>query len=206
MKNSILITFIALFCLSGCDAQIKKNPKYLGSKFGNFNLDAVTFAENLDTLFSKSTGSFKRSEKGNSSAGGIVGYQYFLNSKNNQGLKVYFIDEQFNDVKSQFILDQTGKFAAVKLSQVSAKPIDILSKINQKYGKYEVKLKIKNALHNYQWDTPKKYISLAYSDKMEGEGYLYYLLITEKKRADSKFDISHFSNPIQLCLDKSCKE
>lgn len=58
MKNNIfnlkfLLLFLITVSLSNCSSQTKDNPKYLGHEFGNFDLDKVTFKENIDTLFSK---------------------------------------------------------------------------------------------------------------------------------------------------------
>ncbi|RZL34328.1 MAG: hypothetical protein EOO96_10165 [Pedobacter sp.] len=41
-----------MLIFSSCTGQ--NNPKYIGKKFGVFNLDKISFDENLDTLFSKS--------------------------------------------------------------------------------------------------------------------------------------------------------
>lgn len=45
----IFLNFTLLFI--GCNGQ--ENPKYIGKKFGTFDLDKITFEENLDTLFSR---------------------------------------------------------------------------------------------------------------------------------------------------------
>lgn len=205
MKNTLLISFLFCFSMQACKSQPRKNPEYLGIGHGNFDLDLVTFKENLDTLFSKSVQSYKRTER-EADTGNVIGYQYFLSIKRNQGLKVYFMDEAFHNVRSEFITDKNNVFGAIKLSLLSPTPIDILSKINKKYGQYAVKLKERNAFHNYQWDTPGKYISLAVSDKLGDDGYMYYLFIADKTAADNKFPINFFARPAILCLDKSCKE
>lgn len=48
----MLLLPISVFLFSGCNGQ--ENPKYIGKEFGVFDLDKITFKENLDTLFSKS--------------------------------------------------------------------------------------------------------------------------------------------------------
>lgn len=205
MKCTFLIAFLFCSGMQACKSQPGKNPEYLGIGHGNFDIDLVSFKENLDTLFSKSVQSYKRTER-ESDTGNVIGYQYFLSIKRNQGLKVYFMNEEFNEIRCQFITDKNNVFGAVKLSMQRATTIDILSQINKKYGKYAVKLKKKNAFHNYQWDTPEKYISLAVSDKLGDDGYMYYLVIAGKTAVDNKFPIDFFSKPVIICLDKSCKE
>lgn len=53
MKIYHLLSLMSLIlCFSGCSGH--DNPKYIGKKFGLFQIDKITFDENLDTLFSKS--------------------------------------------------------------------------------------------------------------------------------------------------------
>lgn len=48
-KLLFFLNFTLLFI--GCNGQ--ENPHYIGKKFGIFDLDKVTFEENVDSLFSK---------------------------------------------------------------------------------------------------------------------------------------------------------
>ncbi|QYS86906.1 hypothetical protein JJC03_02555 [Flavobacterium oreochromis] len=48
--NNFFLIFSILF-LSNCQSQ--QNKKYIGLKYGSFDIDKLTFTENIDTLFSK---------------------------------------------------------------------------------------------------------------------------------------------------------
>ncbi len=49
--TTLLFCFNLILLFSNCNGQ--KNPKYLGKEYGSFDLDRITFDENLDSLFSK---------------------------------------------------------------------------------------------------------------------------------------------------------
>jgi len=201
-----------LMCLQSCQSQGKPNPKYLGAKFGDFDLDKVTFKENVDSLFSKSKDYFIRAEKNSAFSTKVkreplkdtVGFQYFLDIETNKSLKVFFFDKRFNDSKCQFITDKNKNLMGVYFSLSVTNEIDIISQIDKKYGKYKVTLTTKNDFSNYQWDTPDKYIGVAVAKYKDG--FLYYLLIADKSIGGNKFPINRFSSPIKICLDATCKE
>lgn len=48
----LILIFMTAF-LVNCNSQTKENSKFLGKEYGEFNLENVTFKENVDTLFSK---------------------------------------------------------------------------------------------------------------------------------------------------------
>jgi hypothetical protein len=56
----LLICYSAILLMfTSCKAQ-EKNPEYLGIKYGVFDLDKITFLENVDMLFSKVEKYYKR--------------------------------------------------------------------------------------------------------------------------------------------------
>jgi hypothetical protein len=53
MKSIYNKIFSVLFLVSLLNCQGQQNEKYIGLKYGNFDIDKATFTENIDTLFSK---------------------------------------------------------------------------------------------------------------------------------------------------------
>jgi|GEM_PF-2773353 len=202
-----LILIIAMTLFQNCQSQTKKNPKYLGSKYGSFDLGEVTFNEKIDTLFSKVKNEYYKNQiKEN---GQLVGSQVFYDIEANKATNIFFIDENYKATKPIFIVDKNNIFFMISSSfKTDFPPVKIFERINNKFKKYNVKLKSTDKTNQiYQWETPEKIIVFKYLEK-GASYYLSYLTILDKQYSIKNLDFpfNKFSNSAPLCLDNSCKK
>lgn len=123
-----------------CQSQTKENPKFLGSENGIFDFDKVTFKENIDTLFSKVKNEYYKNQiKDN---GQLIGSQVFYDIESNKATNIFFIDENYKATKPIFIVDKNNVFFMISSSfKTDFPPVKIFERINNKFKKYNVKLK-----------------------------------------------------------------
>ncbi|WP_129715255.1 hypothetical protein [Pedobacter sp. SYP-B3415] len=105
---------IFLFTFGSCNGQ--DNPTHLGARFGVFDLDKVTFAERLDTLFAKQKKSYKLPKE--SATGHDTLYTIFripASSAEDKTFKFKNVEIKPKEVVD-FYADQSNKFRKVEAS------------------------------------------------------------------------------------------
>ena len=205
MKNNILsLNFLILLLItvsfSNCNAQIEDNPKYLGNELGSFDLDKVTFEENIDTLFSKIDHvNLDRTNTINK----VWVYRNKLDAKKKDDFISFFSIQNF---KINVIANEKKQVEAfTTFAETKSNPDVIISEIDKKYGKYRTKLKLDKKLEFsnsklYQWNLPDRIYAVTISDLNN----IYTLSIVVAKSSITKNTMNIDLSPI--CLDESCKQ
>ncbi|MBF6654793.1 hypothetical protein HUE46_01190 [Flavobacterium columnare] len=130
-NNFFLIFF--LFLLSNCQSQ--QNEKYIGLKYGIFDIDKVTFTENIDTLFSK------------------IPHVEILKEINGRKMRVFRVKSIAQDKKlfkyfnieegnTEFYLDDKNNLVRIhQMINTNKNTVDnFLEKVRRKYGINEKKI------------------------------------------------------------------
>ena len=205
MKNNILsLNFLLLLLItvsfSNCNSQTKDNPKYLGNEFGSFDLDKVTFKENIDTLFSKIDHvNLDRTNTINK----VWVYRNKLDANKKDDFISFFSIQNF---KINVIANQEKQIEAfTTFAETKSNPDVIISEIDKKYGKYRTKLKLDKKLEfsnskHYQWNLPDRIYAVTISDLNN----IYTLSIVVAKSSITKNTMNIDLSPI--CLDEICKQ
>jgi hypothetical protein len=199
----IKVFLITLSLLSAiiCKPQQKQNPKYLGSGHDIFDLDNTSFNENVDTLFSKVQ--YVSLDRTADKSKAWV-YRNKFDDSNVKPNLISFFDIQNNKIN---VIANHKKViqAFTSFMETNKNPEFLISKLDEKYGAYKVKLKLDKKLNFsnsklYQWNLPDKIYAVTVSKLKDG----YAMSIVVARAGVDKNTLSVDGSPI--CLDNSCKE
>ncbi len=140
-----------------CQSQTKENPKYLGFENVVFDLDKVTFNENVEILFSK-INHVSLDRTADKSKAWV--YRNKIDDNTVKPKLVSFFDIENN--KINVIANGKKEIQAfTSFIETNKNPESLISKLDKKYGAYKVKLKPNKKLDFtnsklYQWNLPEK--------------------------------------------------
>lgn len=123
IKLCYIIVYIGLlFMFMSCNGQ--ENPDYIGAGYGVFDLDRITFSEQLDTLLSKSEKYYKLPK----------GEEYFDNGQKKYTLKdtVYYIYR----IPPKFVAEGTFRFKGLVIKRKEV--VDFYADDSGNFRKLEV--------------------------------------------------------------------
>lgn len=200
MIKIFLITLSLLSAIT-CKPQQKQNPKYLGSGHDIFDLDNTSFNENVDTLFSKIQ--YVSLDRTADKSKAWV-YRNKFDDSNVKPNLISFFDIENNRIN---VIANHKKViqAFTSFMETNKNPEFLISKLDEKYGAYKVKLKPDKKLNFsnsklYQWNLPDKIYAVTVSKLKDG----YTMSIVVARAGVDKNTLSVDGSPI--CLDNSCKE
>lgn len=219
MKSNfyILLAVINLLMIQGCHSQNSINPKYLG---GDFDLDKVTFKEDVNVLFSKvqyiklpRKDTYFDNVKKQDIVKDTLAFEYKVDEADRAKVNTYFLDRSLKYDMVFFFTDKNNHFKA--FSFFMSQDHDFtqqIAQIDEKYKKYKVKLKPNKVVSffqgkAYQWETPDRIISVTISTKPTSRGeYTCGLTVADKNTDFKKFPINRFIFGNKVCVDGTCKE
>ncbi|SHF86931.1 hypothetical protein [Pedobacter caeni] len=216
----VLLAVLNLLVFQSCQSQTPKNPQHLGEGTGDFDLDQLTFKEDVNALFSKVNyiklphkDAFYDKVKKEEVIRDTLAFEYKVSKADRAKVNTYFLDKSLNHRMVFFFVDKKNQFKA--FSFFASKKDGDFSKqielIDKKYKKYKVNLKPDKRrdfadAKAYQWESPDKIISVTMSTKPADGEYTMGLTVVDKKTDFKKFPINQFIYGNSVCLDNTCKE
>lgn len=200
-RNKFLFAVIFVLSVYSCKSQEKENPKTLGSS--NFDIEKITFHENIDTLFGASK-YYKTSIKDIDSD---IAYNYIISKKQNENIKVSLGNTDISSYKYDFKVSKNNEIIGVSTSFVLKENIKdkIINDIDNQYKTFKVNL---NQLYDnpsvYRWETSDKIIQFAYSSFEKD--HIYNISIVNKKFDCNRFPLEKVFVGEDICLKKYQKK
>ena len=220
MKTSfyIMLAAVNLIIIQSCHSQNSINPTYLGVKPGDFDLDKVTFKEDVNLLFSKvkyiklPRMATYLDKKIKQEIKDTLAFEYKVDKPDRNSVNAYFLVKSLKNDMVFFFVDKSNHLKAVSFFMSQNHDFNQqIEQIDEKYKRYKVKLKPNKVVSffqgkSYQWETPDKIISMTISTKPTSGGeYTCGLTVADKNTDFTKFPINRFIFGNKLCLDNSCK-
>ncbi|EJL74649.1 hypothetical protein [Chryseobacterium populi] len=200
-RNKFLFAVIFVLSVYSCKSQEKENPKTLGSS--NFDIEKITFHENIDTLFGTNK-YYKTSIKDSDSD---ISYNYIISKKQNENIRVSLGNTDISSYKYDFKVSKNNEIIGVSTSFVLKENIKdkIINDIDRQYKTFKVNI---NQLYDnpsvYRWETPDKIIQFAYSSFEKDN--IYTISIVNKKFDCSRFPLEKVFVGEDICLKKYQKK
>lgn len=204
LKKKSKFLFAILFVLSvySCKSQEKENPTTLGTT--NFDIEKITFKEDINTLFGKNK-YYKTSIKDDNASD--IAYNFIVSKKENQGIKVSLGNIDISKYKYDFKVSKDNKIIGISTSFVSKENIKdkIIQNIDNQFKSYKVNI---NQLYEnptvYRWETQEKIIQFTYSS-FEGDN-VYNISIVNKNFSCDKFPLEKVFVGEDICLKNYTKK
>ncbi|QNK63237.1 hypothetical protein H7F33_01570 [Pedobacter sp. PAMC26386] len=220
MRNNcfVLLAVISLLFVQNCEGQVKENPKYLGVKFGDFDLDKITFKEDINTLFSKvkyiklpRKDTYYDEVKKQEVIRDTLAFEYKIDPDDPNRETTYFLDRALRGDLVFFFVDKSNRLKAFSFFISGTEDLSKkVEQIDNKYKQYRVNLGSEKEKafvgKTYQWETPDKIISVTVSSKSEDGQYTFGLAVVAKDTDFKRFPINRFIFSTTFYLDNSCKK
>lgn len=201
-RSKFLFAIIFVLCVYSCKSQKKENPKTLGST--NFDIEKISFKENITTLFGKNK-YYKTSIKDSNASD--IAYNYIVSKKEHQNIRISLGNIDLSTYKYDFKISKDNKIIGVSTSFVSKENMrdKIIQNIDDQFKKNRVNI---NQLYKdpavYRWEDPDKIIHFTYSS-FEGD-HIYNISVVNKNFSCDTFPLEQVFVGEDICLKKYTKK